>query len=90
MLDPKLIRNQLADVAAQLKRRAFDLDVEQIEQLEEMRGNSEGRFRRGGGRRSGRFRPGCNRAALAVNSIQPQDLQSLPHPVNLTNFRVAN
>ena len=37
MLDPKLIRNQLADVAAQLKRRAFDLDVEQIEQLEAQR-----------------------------------------------------
>ena len=37
MLDPKLVRNQLADVAAQLKRRAFDLDVAQIEQLEAQR-----------------------------------------------------
>jgi len=37
MLDQKLIRNQLADVAAQLKRRGFDLDVEKIEQLEAQR-----------------------------------------------------
>ncbi len=37
MLDPKLIRNQLADVAAQLKRRAFELDVAKIEQLETQR-----------------------------------------------------
>jgi seryl-tRNA synthetase len=37
MLDPKLIRNQLADVAAQLKRRAYDLDVETIDQLEAQR-----------------------------------------------------
>jgi seryl-tRNA synthetase len=37
MLDPKLIRNQLADVAAQLKRRAFDLDVFKIRALEERR-----------------------------------------------------
>ena len=37
MLDPKLIRNQLADVAAQLKRRAFELDVAKIEQLEAQR-----------------------------------------------------
>ncbi|MGB5726620.1 MAG: serine--tRNA ligase, partial [Thiogranum sp.] len=37
MLDPKLIRNQLADVAGQLKRRGFDLDVGQIEQLEVQR-----------------------------------------------------
>ncbi len=37
MLDPKLIRNQLADVAEQLKRRAFELDVAKIEQLETQR-----------------------------------------------------
>ena len=37
MLDPKLIRNQLADVAEQLKRRAFELDVAKIEQLESQR-----------------------------------------------------
>ncbi|HHJ15557.1 MAG TPA: serine--tRNA ligase [Gammaproteobacteria bacterium] len=37
MLDPKLIRNQLADVAAQLQRRAFTLDTATIEQLETQR-----------------------------------------------------
>jgi seryl-tRNA synthetase len=39
MLDPKLIRNQLTDVAEQLKRRAFDLDVEKFVQLETERKN---------------------------------------------------
>ena len=34
MLDPKLIRTHLAEVAEQLKRRAFELDVGRIEQLE--------------------------------------------------------
>jgi seryl-tRNA synthetase len=34
MLDPKLIRTDLAEVAAQLKRRGFDLDVAEIESLE--------------------------------------------------------
>jgi seryl-tRNA synthetase len=37
MLDPRLIRNQLTDVADQLKRRAFDLDVEKFQQLEARR-----------------------------------------------------
>ena len=37
MLDPKLIRNQLADTAAQLQRRGFTLDVENIERLETQR-----------------------------------------------------
>jgi seryl-tRNA synthetase len=37
MLDPKLIRNQLADTAAQLQRRGFTLDIEKIEQLETQR-----------------------------------------------------
>ncbi len=37
MLDPKLIRNQLADVAAQLQQRGFKLDVENIERLETQR-----------------------------------------------------
>ena len=37
MLDPRLIRNQLTDVAEQLKRRAFDLDVEKFQQLEARR-----------------------------------------------------
>ncbi len=37
MLDPKLIRNQLADVAEQLQRRAFALDIASIEQLETQR-----------------------------------------------------
>ena len=36
-LDPKLIRNQLADTAAQLLRRGFTLDVENIERLESLR-----------------------------------------------------
>ncbi len=34
MLDPKLIRNNLEEVAAQLKRRGFVLDTAKIEQLE--------------------------------------------------------
>ncbi len=33
MLDPKLIRNNLEEVAAQLKRRGFVLDTAKIEQL---------------------------------------------------------
>jgi seryl-tRNA synthetase len=37
MLDPKLIRNSLEDVAAQLKRRGFVLDTNKIEQLESER-----------------------------------------------------
>ncbi len=37
MLDPKLIRNQLTDTAAQLQRRGFILDVARIEQLETQR-----------------------------------------------------
>jgi seryl-tRNA synthetase len=37
MLDPKLLRNQLADVAAQLKRRGFELDTGTIETLESRR-----------------------------------------------------
>ncbi|HVU81512.1 MAG TPA: serine--tRNA ligase [Rhodanobacteraceae bacterium] len=34
MLDPALLRNHLADTAARLKTRGFDLPVEQIESLE--------------------------------------------------------
>ena len=34
MLDPALLRNQLAETAARLKTRGFDLPVEQIESLE--------------------------------------------------------
>lgn len=37
MLDQKLIRNQLTDVATQLERRGFDLDVLKIRALEELR-----------------------------------------------------
>jgi seryl-tRNA synthetase len=37
MLDPKLIRSDLSSVAAQLKRRGFDLDVQAIELLETRR-----------------------------------------------------
>jgi seryl-tRNA synthetase len=37
MLDPKLIRNNLSDVAAQLKRRGFAVDTEKLEQLESQR-----------------------------------------------------
>jgi seryl-tRNA synthetase len=37
MLDPKLIRGQISDVAMQLKRRGFDLDVDTIERLEARR-----------------------------------------------------
>jgi len=37
MLDPKLIRNELASVAEQLKKRNFELDVAAIESLEAKR-----------------------------------------------------
>jgi seryl-tRNA synthetase len=37
MLDPKILRNNLQQVAEKLKRRNFDLDVGQISQLEEKR-----------------------------------------------------
>jgi seryl-tRNA synthetase len=37
MLDPKILRNDLQQVAQKLKRRQFDLDVEQLSQLEEQR-----------------------------------------------------
>ncbi len=34
MLDPKLLRNQPEQIAAQLRRRGFELDVEQLSRLE--------------------------------------------------------
>ena len=37
MLDPKLFRADLAQVAQQLKRRNFDLDTERLSQLEQQR-----------------------------------------------------
>ncbi|MBF6058340.1 serine--tRNA ligase [Thiomicrorhabdus heinhorstiae] len=37
MLDPKLLRSELAEVAAKLKHRGFELDVEKIESLEAQR-----------------------------------------------------
>lgn len=37
MLDPQLLRNSLEDTAASLKRRGFDLDVQQFAALEEQR-----------------------------------------------------
>lgn len=37
MLDPKLVRTQAADVAEQLKKRNFDLDIALIESLEDQR-----------------------------------------------------
>jgi seryl-tRNA synthetase len=37
MLDPKLIRSDISSVAAQLKRRGYDLDVAEIESLEQKR-----------------------------------------------------
>ena len=37
MLDPKLLRNDLPKVAAELARRGFALDVEKISALEEQR-----------------------------------------------------
>ena len=37
MLDPKLLRNQLAEVAAQLHRRGFELDTTSIQELETKR-----------------------------------------------------
>ena len=35
MLDPKLLRNEPAQAAERLSRRGFELDVEQLEQLEQ-------------------------------------------------------
>ncbi|MEW8208168.1 MAG: serine--tRNA ligase, partial [Candidatus Thiodiazotropha taylori] len=37
MLDPRLIRNNLEEVAAQLRRRGYELDTQLIAQLEERR-----------------------------------------------------
>jgi seryl-tRNA synthetase len=37
MLDPRLIRNNLDEVAEQLRRRGFELDTQQIAELEERR-----------------------------------------------------
>ncbi len=37
MLDPKYLRNQLEEIAERLKPRGYQLDVEQIKQLEEQR-----------------------------------------------------
>ena len=37
MLDPKLIRSDLASIAEQLKKRNFDLDVAALDQLESRR-----------------------------------------------------
>ena len=37
MLDPKLLRNEPVQAAERLSRRGFELDVEQLEQLEQER-----------------------------------------------------
>lgn len=37
MLDPKLLRTEIAEIAEQLRRRNFDLDIKTITQLEEKR-----------------------------------------------------
>lgn len=37
MLDPKLLRTELPNIAAQLKTRGFELDVEQVQSLENQR-----------------------------------------------------
>ncbi|MCG7900541.1 MAG: serine--tRNA ligase [Candidatus Thiodiazotropha weberae] len=37
MLDPRLIRNNLEEVAAQLRRRGYELDIQLISELEERR-----------------------------------------------------
>ena len=37
MLDPKILRNDTLQVAQKLKRRQFDLDVEELSQLEDQR-----------------------------------------------------
>ncbi len=37
MLDPKLLRNELEEVAVQLRRRGFELDVERLRRLEHER-----------------------------------------------------
>ena len=70
MLDPKLIRTRLADVAEQLKRRAFELDVSRIERLELQRKNIQVRTEELQAERN-RSSRSIGKAKAAGEDIQP-------------------
>ncbi|NHZ69762.1 MAG: serine--tRNA ligase, partial [Thermotogales bacterium] len=70
MLDPKLIRNQLTDTAAQLQRRGFTLDVENIERLESLRKDIQVRTETLQAERNSRSKS-IGKAKAAGEDIQP-------------------
>ncbi len=70
MLDPKLLRNQLADVAAQLRRRGVELDAASLERLETRRKELQVRTEELQAERN-RSSKSIGRAKAAGQDIQP-------------------
>lgn len=70
MLDPKLLRTQLADVAAQLKRRGYELDSGAIEALEAQRKEIQVRTEEWQAQRN-RSSKAIGKAKAAGEDIQP-------------------
>jgi seryl-tRNA synthetase len=70
MLDPKLIRSDLSAVAAQLKRRGYDLDVSAIESLEIKRKERQVRTEQLQSERNARSKS-IGKAKAAGEDIQP-------------------
>ena len=70
MLDPRLLRNEPAGVAEQLRRRGFELDVERLETLEARRKALQVSLQELQNERNTRSR-GIGRAKAAGQDIQP-------------------
>jgi seryl-tRNA synthetase len=70
MLDPKLLRNQLAEVSAQLKRRGYELDSAMIESLEAQRKQIQVRTEELQAQRN-RSSRSIGKAKAAGDAIQP-------------------
>lgn len=70
MLDPKYLRNDIEQTAAQLKRRGFDLDVELFNQMEETRKSLQVRTQELQNERNVRSKS-IGKAKAAGEDIQP-------------------
>ena len=70
MLDPKLIRSDIASVAAQLKKRGYDLDVSAIENLEAKRKEFQVRSEQLQSERNAKSKS-IGKAKAAGENIQP-------------------
>ena len=70
MLDPKLIRSELSSVAAQLKRRGYELDVSAIEELEANRKECQVRTEQLQSERNAKSKS-IGKAKAAGEDIQP-------------------